>query len=161
MGISNKKLYIGIDIGVTGALSVFDNLSHNPIEVIRFDKLASIETELPNLLRVICFGVEEVFVCIEKVGYMLGDGPQGAFTFGKSYGIVLGIIGSLGIPRMDVLPVKWKRFYSLIDSSLKYADKKKKAKEKVLQLFPGLEKYPIGIYDSILIGNYCREEFNK
>lgn len=158
--MKNKKLFIGIDVGVSGAIAIFDTEEHNPIQIIRFDRLASLESELPNLLRVACFGIEEVFVCIEKVGYMLGDGAQGAFTFGKSYGIILGIIGALGLPRTDVLPVKWKRFYNLVDGSLKYADKKKKAKEKALQLFPGLEKYPIGVYDSILIGNYCRKKFN-
>ena len=156
-----KQLYLGIDVGKTGAMAVFNNTEYYPIEIIRFDHLDCIETELPKIIREICFGIENVFVCIEKVGYIVGDGGKGAFTFGTQYGIIKGIIGTLEIPRKEVLPTKWKRHFGLINSNLSYRDKKKKIKEKVLQHYPELTKYPLSVYDSILIAEYCKKQFTN
>lgn len=35
---------------------------------------------------------------------------RGAFTFGENYGVWLGIIASLGLQRVDVLPKVWQQF---------------------------------------------------
>ena len=46
---------------------------------------------------------------IEQVGAMPGNGISGMFAFGKAYGVVIGVLATLGCPMTFVSPVTWKR----------------------------------------------------
>ncbi|MEK9751604.1 MAG: hypothetical protein VW338_00110 [Rhodospirillaceae bacterium] len=48
-------------------------------------------------------------VFLEQVGAMPGQGVTSMFAFGQGFGIILGVIGTLGIPMTRVSPMKWKR----------------------------------------------------
>ena len=50
---------------------------------------------------------------VELVHSMPKQGVASSFNFGKSYGIALGVIGSLKIPAVHVSPTKWKKYFAL------------------------------------------------
>lgn len=50
---------------------------------------------------------------VEIVHAMPKQGVSSSFNFGMSYGVALGVIGSLKIPVTHVSPAKWKRYFCL------------------------------------------------
>jgi crossover junction endodeoxyribonuclease RuvC len=46
---------------------------------------------------------------IERVNAMPGQGVSSVFSFGRSYGLVLGALGALRVPVHLVSPADWKR----------------------------------------------------
>lgn len=50
---------------------------------------------------------------VEIVHSMPKQGVASSFQFGKSYGVALGVIGSLKIPSVHVSPTKWKKYFGL------------------------------------------------
>lgn len=50
---------------------------------------------------------------VEIVHSMPKQGVASSFQFGKSYGVALGVIGSLKIPSVHVSPTKWKKYFNL------------------------------------------------
>lgn len=53
------------------------------------------------------------FAVVELVHSMPKQGVASSFNFGKSYGVALGVIGSLKIPSAHVSPTKWKKYFGL------------------------------------------------
>jgi crossover junction endodeoxyribonuclease RuvC len=45
---------------------------------------------------------------VEQVGVRPGEGVVGAFSFGRSAGILEGVLGALAVPRTMVTPAQWK-----------------------------------------------------
>lgn len=113
---------IGIDPGVSGAIGV---LTESGAFVDVFDMptvLANKSSnrqmvnayELANLLRARLVNAPAGVVAItENVNAMPEQGVASVFAFGKSYGILLGVLAALGISTHIVTPQKWKAFYSL------------------------------------------------
>ena len=46
---------------------------------------------------------------LEMVGPHRGEGALGAFSFGRGYGVVRGILRAHFIPIVDVAPIRWQR----------------------------------------------------
>jgi crossover junction endodeoxyribonuclease RuvC len=46
---------------------------------------------------------------VELVGARPGEGPAGAFSFGKSLGTIEGVLATLSIPQTLITPAVWKR----------------------------------------------------
>jgi Holliday junction resolvasome RuvABC endonuclease subunit len=46
---------------------------------------------------------------VEQVATRPGEGPVGAFSFGTSYGVVLGVLAALGLRHKLVRPEAWKK----------------------------------------------------
>ena len=88
---------IGIDPGISGAISVFDWKTRSLLEVIDMPTLEvdSGKTKkrhinavsLANYLE----GFTDTHVVIEKVGAMPGQGVTSMFNFGRSAGIIEGV----------------------------------------------------------------------
>ncbi|MBK7023994.1 MAG: hypothetical protein IPH41_10970 [Sulfuritalea sp.] len=49
------------------------------------------------------------FCVVERVGARPGEGATGAFSFGHSFGSVLGVLAALRVPHAIVQPQVWKR----------------------------------------------------
>ncbi len=49
------------------------------------------------------------FVLVEKVGPRPGEGAVGAFSFGHTFGGILGVLAALRLPHDVVMPAVWKR----------------------------------------------------
>jgi crossover junction endodeoxyribonuclease RuvC len=50
---------------------------------------------------------------VELVGARPGEGAVGAFAFGRSRGVVEGVLGALGVPVTFIAPTSWKRAVGL------------------------------------------------
>lgn len=49
------------------------------------------------------------FALVERVGARPDEGAVGAFGFGQSFGVVLGILATLSLPHMLIQPAVWKK----------------------------------------------------
>lgn len=50
---------------------------------------------------------------VEFIGARPGEGPAGAFAFGRSRGVVEGVLAAAGIPCTFIAPASWKRAVGL------------------------------------------------
>lgn len=89
-------------------------------------------------------------VCyMEKVGYIRGDGGLGAFTFGRIYGLLRGILRCRSVPIHDVYPQMWQAKLDCLSGGNKNV-----TKLKAQTLFPDLEHITHATADALLIAYY-------
>jgi crossover junction endodeoxyribonuclease RuvC len=153
---------IGIDPGVSGAVGV---LSGSGAFVGVFDMPTVLAnkssnrqmvspTELANLVRGLMVNAGgEVVAITEGVNAMPDQGVSGVFAFGKSYGILLGVLAALGISTHIVSPAKWKGYYAL-------GREKDQSRELAQRMFPaaplGLKKHH-NRAESLMLARYYVE----
>jgi crossover junction endodeoxyribonuclease RuvC len=111
---------IGIDPGMEGALAVLDGRRANGTsEIIALYDLPTIgegkqrrvdAVSLANLIRA---HTPVAFAVVEQVASRPGQGVSSTFKFGMSYGVIVGIIGTLEIPIRHASPSKWKKALGL------------------------------------------------
>lgn len=153
---------IGVDPGVLGSIAVLE-------EDARFVDVFDMPTvlankssnrqmvnayEVANLLRAhLVNSGGDIVSIIESVNAMPEQGVASVFAFGKSYGIVLGVLAALGISTHVVSPRKWKGFYSL-------GANKDQSRELAQRMWPaaplGLKKYH-NRGEALLLARYCVE----
>ncbi|MFQ5510167.1 MAG: hypothetical protein ACE5FN_12665 [Leptospirillia bacterium] len=68
-------------------------------------------------------------VFVEQVGSRPGESPRAAFSFGEGFGVIKGVLGTLGIPVTFVRPQVWKKALGIT------ADKGQ-ARQRATELFP-------------------------
>jgi crossover junction endodeoxyribonuclease RuvC len=127
---------LGVDPGLGGALA-FCNTKMNHTAVFDMPTLVlsrggknKREIDMYNLANLIRNPVPIDHAFVEQVGSMPGQGVSSVFAFGKSYGIVLGVLAALGIPMTLVSPRKWK-------AALGVPAAKDGARARASQLMPG------------------------
>ena len=119
-------LIIGIDPGITGAICFFEDGEVKDI------------IEMPNMpdgkknkrqingsqifneisVRIKDIPKKEVLVVMEQVSAMPGQGVTSMFNFGQSFGVIKGICSAMQLSVHLVRPVKWKKYYNLINISV-------------------------------------------
>lgn len=101
-----RDWYISVDPGKKGfccVLSVQSNaFYHYPL----FEG-QRLNPELVDAIK--GMGGQNVMAVIEQVHSMPHDGVKRAFSFGESYGKMLGMFESLGIPYITCTPGKWQK----------------------------------------------------
>jgi crossover junction endodeoxyribonuclease RuvC len=106
------KRVLGIDIGVQGALALLD-ADGGLIEVadmpVLSDGPAGRRGVNAPLLAEIVYRWRADRAFVEYVGARPGEGAVGAFAFGRSKGVVEGVLGAGGVPRSFITPASWKR----------------------------------------------------
>lgn len=159
-------IVFGIDPGVSGALSIYENKKLK--EVIDMPTMsegkknkkqinaAQLSLEIKQRIN----GSFETAVVIEHVTAMPGQGVTSMFNFGQSFGVIKGICSALTLPIYFVRPVKWKKHFNLIGSS------KDASRTKAIELFPSFsndmaKKKDANKADAILIGRYFLDHFNN
>lgn len=103
----------GIDPGLTGAIAVLDDageLTVHDMPVLRTTRGGKAKRELDahglaRLLRSI--RIDHAYV--ELVAARPGQGVTSMFGFGRSVGIIIGVLATLNIPLTPVSPAAWKR----------------------------------------------------
>jgi len=151
-----NKRYIGIDPGKSGGIAIVSkdyDVYVTPMvfdgKLIDFRKMAQWIMERCN--------PEITLAAVEKVHAMPGQGVTGMFSFGTSYGGMLGILGALEISTVLVPPQRWKK-YVLADT-----DKTKEAAITFCTMrYPKVNLYAterskkphIGICDALCIAHY-------
>ena len=154
-------LIIGIDPGITGAISFFENGEIK--DVIDMPTMASGNKNKKQIngsqifneiiLRTQNFKAENINVVVEQVSAMPGQGVTSMFNFGQSFGVIKGICAAMQLPIYFVRPTRWKKHFDLINSQ------KDSSRVKAIEMFPKFSsmlarKKDSNKADSILIAKY-------
>ncbi len=127
-----------------------------PVFVHAFHPKDTEKDSLWKIREAVCF-LDGGVAFLEKVGYMKGDGGKGAFTFGRVYGFLRGVLGTLEIPIHDVRPVIWQARLCCLTGGDKNVSKR-----KAVETFPSWsEKITHNTADSMLIALYGWQMFNR
>ncbi len=130
------SLILGIDPGLYGALALYDPatgaLSISDVPTLNVGKAGKRkiivdEYALARVVDDVAGKVSEVW--LEKVGTMPGEGPVGAFSFGRTYGLIRGICCANFLPIHDVTPQSWR-------ASVKVVGNKDCSRQRASALFP-------------------------
>ena len=157
-------IIIGIDPGITGAISVLEN--KQVIEV--YDTPTMIDgkknkrqvngAQVTNIIKESLNKDKdkEVVVVVEHVNAMPGQGVTSMFNFGQSFGVLKGICSAMQLPMHFVRPAKWKKHFNLIKTN------KDASRTKVIQIYPGVSsklsrKKDSNKADAILIARYFND----
>jgi len=109
-------MIIGIDIGVTGGIAVL-SASGDLIEVHTMpclaDGPAGRRTVNAPLLASIIFASHADRAFVEHVSARPKEGAVGAFAFGRSRGVIEGVLAAAGLPCKFLTPPAWKRAVGL------------------------------------------------
>ena len=106
-------IVLGIDPGLTGAYAVIRNgrlVDAGDLPVSGDGTRAMVSGVLFHAL--IPSMTERVVV--ERVGAMLGQGVSSMFKFGRTVGVVEGVVTGAGFPLVWVEPQIWKKHFKLI-----------------------------------------------
>jgi crossover junction endodeoxyribonuclease RuvC len=151
----------GIDPGLSGAICLLDTegtIGINDIPVHALTRGGKNKREVdPHRLATLLSGtIGHAF--IEQVASMPGMGVSGAFVFGKTFGIIIGVLATHGVPMTFVSPVKWKK-------ALQVPASKDGARARASQLLPyAADQWPLvkhdGRAEAALIALYGIRSFN-
>lgn len=159
------KTTIGIDPGSKGYISV---LSQDRTECFPLAEMDLAQTA--DTLRSVKQNSPDGLICaIEEVHAIFGSSAAATFSFGKSFGSLLGILAALRIPYALVPPKTWQR--EIWASSDKVAkggktDNKATSVNAARRLFPDADlrrtpkcaKPDDNKADSLLIAEYARRK---
>lgn len=143
-------IFIGIDPGVGGGMAWLRPGGMAP-DVGKVGLKDKTEADIASWLRVLPddYG-EGVFAVIEKVSSSPQMGVVSAFTFGRSYGFLRGLLTAEGFPYVEVRPQAWQKAMGCLTKGDKNV-----SKAKAQQLYPG-EKITHATADALLLATYCR-----
>lgn len=146
---------IGIDPGILGALAFLDDnlkclaVFDMPIMTKTLKRQQVNGAELAKIIER-HRSIERV-ACLEQVSAWPGQGVSSVFSFGCSYGIVLGVLAAFQIPVVLITPASWKKRAGLVGKD------KDMARTLAQQLYPAVElgrKRDIGRADALLIARF-------
>ena len=122
------SIYIGLDPGKKGAMAImgYSNTTGERymMKIIPFDPQEYIKT-LKQF--------SGATVCIEQVHSLPREGVKSVWSFGQTYGWLLGVLDAVGLSYQTVPPNLWKKDFSLLRTE------KKQSIEVCKRLFPGIE----------------------
>jgi crossover junction endodeoxyribonuclease RuvC len=109
-------LILGIDIGAQGAIARLDVqgalLGIDDMPVLADGPSGRRSVNAP-LLAAIIFRSHATAAFVEYVGARPGEGAVGAFAFGRSRGVIEGVLGAAGVPATMLTPPTWKRLVGI------------------------------------------------
>ncbi len=161
-------LIIGIDPGISGAICFFENGEVK--EIIEMPTMAEGKknkkqingTQIYNeiLRRIENLPKKNIFVVIEQVSAMPGQGVTSMFNFGQSFGVIKGICSAMQLSTFYIRPVKWKKYFGLIKSE------KDASRTKAIEIFPYIstnlsKKKDSNKADAILIASFFYNTYQK
>ena len=154
-------LIIGIDPGISGAICFFEDGEVKDIidmPVMADGKknkrqINGSQTYNEIYLRTKNFSKKDIFVVVEQVSAMPGQGVTSMFNFGQSFGVIKGISSAMQLSMHFVRPAKWKKYFGLIKSE------KDASRTKVIEIFPYISsklsrKKDSNKADAILIASF-------
>jgi len=138
----NDMVFFGIDPGKSGAIVArYDDALHS----ITLD---ATEWEIAQFLS---NHDHKAFAVIEKVSSSPQMGVVSAFSFGRSYGMLLGMLSAFEIPFEEVRPQVWQKHMGCMSGGDKNVTKR-----KAQQLWPKL-KLTHKTADAYLLAEYARQ----
>jgi crossover junction endodeoxyribonuclease RuvC len=104
------KTYCGVDGGLGGAISIIKN--NRLVQVVQMPvisgKDSKSELDIGEIIKYFQ-SLDEPVIILEKAHAMPKLGSVQAFTFGKNYGLLIGIIATLKIPMVIVHAKTWQK----------------------------------------------------
>jgi crossover junction endodeoxyribonuclease RuvC len=107
---------IGIDPGISGAIAFFEDGVLDCVVDMPTLKIASGKTMKSHISAVTLVDIldgwyprNEAHVVIEKVGALPGNGSVSMFNFGRSAGIIEGVVAAMHFPSTYVTPATWTK----------------------------------------------------
>ena len=159
-------IIIGIDPGVSGAISILEN--KKVIEI--YDMPTMIDgkknkrqvngSQVTNIIKENLNSEKEIIVVVEHVNAMPGQGVTSMFNFGQSFGVIKGICAALKLPIYFVRPAKWKKYFNLIKTE------KDASRTKAIEIFPYISsqlsrKKDANKADAILLASFFFETYQS
>lgn len=136
----------GVDPGQAGGIATIANGRASAW------KMPETEVDTIELLRLV-LGADTI-VYMESVHSFPGQGVASSFTFGKGYGFLRGTVCTLGIPLIDVSPMRWKKALGInFTAQDSKKDKKNGSKALAQQWWPDI-KINHAISEALLIARY-------
>lgn len=143
-----KRYILGVDPGFKGALGIYDPdtkscvalrdtplVSGNPkrnqidlFDLVQWIGLYASDLKLALIERV------HAMTYVDKHGEVRGQSAAGSFEFGRTTGIVQGVIAAFDIPTVLVSPASWK-------ASMGLTSNKSESLEMARKLFPSHRQY--------------------
>ena len=132
-----RKLYIGIDPGLAGAVALFDpetqkiRVEDMPVAshlINGKNRNRIVAPLLVNILRGWHL-THELFALVELVGGAGKQSASHAFTFGKTVGICTGSLAGVGIAFQEMRPQEWQKL-------IRVGKGKDAARAMAAQMFP-------------------------
>ena len=157
-------IILGIDPGVSGAISVLEN--KKVIEVFEMPTMIDGKknkkqvngSQVSNIIKekINSNKEKEIIVVVEHVNAMPGQGVTSMFNFGQSFGVIKGICSALSLPIYFVRPSKWKKHFNLIKTN------KDASRTKAIEIYPEIStnlsrKKESNKSDAILIARYFND----
>jgi len=150
---------IGIDCGLSGAIAILNDdlrladVYDMPVMAGTGKRQQVNGAELARKLypHSSLFEDESAIAYVERVSAMPKQGVASMFSFGTSYGIVLGVLAALQIPVVLVTPQSWKKEAGLVGKHKDYC------RTLIQQRYPSAplgRKRDIGRADAIAIALY-------
>ena len=131
--------HIGIDPGLSGAIAVLtdDSLQIHDMPVMIVDRNGKAKrqvsaNELAELLNL--YAGKDCHVYVERVSAMAGQGVTSVFSFGRSFGMIEGILAALKMPVTFVAPATWTR-------AIGRSPGKDASRARAMELFPNYEYF--------------------
>ena len=105
-------MILGIDIGSCGAIALLDDngelIDVADMPILRDGPAGRPAVNAPLLAQIIArWRASRAYV--EYVGARPGEGAVGAFAFGRSRGVVEGVLGACGVSATHIAPASWTR----------------------------------------------------
>jgi len=155
-------IIIGIDPGVSGAICILTDGKITEIYEMptmidgKKNKKQVNGAEVTNIINKELINEKDINVVIEHVSAMPGQGVTSMFNFGQSFGVLKGICAALKLPVHFIRPVKWKKYFNLINTE------KDASRTKVIEVFPYIsskisKKKDVNKADAILIARFFHE----
>ncbi|MFZ9627331.1 MAG: hypothetical protein ACO3AD_18895 [Burkholderiaceae bacterium] len=150
-------IVLGIDPGLSGALAFYE-VEANEVQIIDMPCVEVVRNGKTkrevsaNLLAGVIEGRSIAAAFLERVNAMPGQGVTSVFSFGRSSGIVEGVVAAFHIPVTLVIPQTWQKAMGVRDG-------KDASRERAMQLFPSsadmfARKKDDGRSDAALIAVY-------
>ncbi len=162
----DKMLIIGIDPGISGAICFFEDGEikdliempsmtegkKNKRQVNGSQMYNEIESRIKNHQK------KNIFVVVEQVSAMPGQGVTSMFNFGQSFGVIKGICSAMQLPIHFVRPSKWKKYFNLINTE------KDASRTRAIEIFPYIspqlsKKKDSNKADAILIASFFNNTY--
>jgi hypothetical protein len=168
------RTYVGIDIGKSGAIvAIYPDGSIEKHTTPKMGKEID-GGRFSDLINDIWNRSEEVVIAIEDVHSIFGTGAKSNFEFGRSLGIVEGVLQALRVNWYKVAPKTWQKIALLgVQKVKKLASNSNDTKAMALvaarRLYPKqdlrkserAEKPDNGIVDALLIAHYAKVTYTK
>lgn len=121
------NLICGIDPGITGAVAFY--YTSEPTRIMVEDIPVVGGTIAGGIFHELLTRMKPDMAIVESVASRPGQGVSSVFTFGRSFGTIIGCVQSAGIQLHFASPTKWKKHFNLNSD-------KEASRELALRMFP-------------------------